>query len=149
MTPREAGVFLVERQGEDLTTLFQHPTGRFQKHGLGLCSEVTNGNGDKLPQGKFQLDRSKKDSSQWEQQSTGTGCLGTRLQNHHLQGLSKLEWTRPWEASSNFEAGSSWSGRLNRMISKDCFHPIFFLKLSRGPQVSILEISSWYGFKKK
>lgn len=35
------------------------------------------------------------------------------------------------------------------MISRDCLHPIFSLKLSTGTQVSILEIFSWYGLKKK
>lgn len=44
-----------------------------------LDCEVTRGSGHTLPQGKFQLDRSKNSSSQQEQQSTDTGCLRTQL----------------------------------------------------------------------
>lgn len=46
-----------------------------------------------------------------DHQSTGTGCWGTQQWNHP-KGLLKL-WTRPWETSSNSEAGPSWRRKLN------------------------------------
>jgi len=63
---RELGLFSLEKRKfrRDLTAAFQYLKGAYKKAGEGLftrtCSDRTMGNGFKLKEGRFRLDRMKK-----------------------------------------------------------------------------------------
>lgn len=115
--PSDKGLFSQEKPEVDLTVVLRGGNREDVPDFSEMYSKRMRGDSHKLQEGKLWLDRRKKkfimrEIKRWNR------CPG-RLWNLCLWRFSRLNWTRPWAALSNFEICSSlsWTGWPPEVLS--------------------------------